>query len=180
MRARAANGCGGVSLPELLAVLGIVAILSAAAVPSFREQRASALATASSNSLLTALYHARTVALLHAQPTVVCLSADGTQCLPAGAASAAGWIEFQNDHAESPPRRDADEVLLASQRFGAGLTISGSRQAVTYWPVSRAGTTATFSFCAGRPVLAARAVIVSQSGRPRSKLLSPHDAVCRP
>jgi type IV fimbrial biogenesis protein FimT len=170
----------GVTLFELLAALGIVAVLSAVAVPSFRGQRNRALAVSSANSLLSTLYHARTVALLHGRPTVVCLSADGAQCLPAGPQRALGWISFQNDHSESPPRRDATETLLRSERFGSDLLIRGSRQAVTYWPISRAGTTATFTLCAGRPAEAARAIVVSQSGRPRSKTLAPQDPDCQP
>lgn len=172
--------CRGVTLLELLAVLGIVAVLIAAAVPSFRGQRARALATAAANSLLGTLHHARTVALLRGRPTVVCLSADGARCLPAGPQRAPGWISFQNDHTESPPQRDATEALLRAESFGGELLIRGSRQAVTYWPVSRAGTTATFTLCAGRPAQAARAIVISQNGRPRSKSLTLPDAACQP
>lgn len=180
LRARPSAGrCArGVGLLELLTVLTIVAVLAAAATPSFQGLRASAAATAASNALLTTLHHARGVALMRGVPAVVCLSADGSQCLAGDAGAANGWIEFQNDRSESPPQRDAAEPLVGSQRFTSELKIRGSRNAISYWPVSRAGTTVTFTVCAGRPALAARAVIVSQSGRPRSKLLTPREAGC--
>lgn len=175
-----AGACGGLTLPELLITLSLAAIVSAAAAPSFRSQRAAVLASSAANSLLTSLHHARSVALLRGQPTVVCLSADGAQCLAAARQRAQGWIEFQNTHSESPPRLDPADTLLGAQSFDAELAIRGSRSAVAFWPVSRAGTTATFTLCAGEPVSAARAVIVSQSGRPRTKLLPPLDPGCRP
>jgi hypothetical protein len=61
----------------------------------------------------------------------------------------------------------AADNLLRHVELPGRVSMQGSRTAVTYWPTSRAGTTSTFLMChAGRP-LEGRAVVVSQSGRPR-------------
>lgn len=172
--------CSGFTLLELLVVLAIVAVATVAAAPSFTRNRDAAVASAAANALLATLHHARGIALLRATPTVVCLSEDASQCLALEVASSRGWIEFQNDRVESPPRRDAAEPLLSHTAFDADLSIRGTRRSVTFWPVSRSGTTTTFTICAGRPASAARAVIVSQSGRPRLKSLTPLSAGCLP
>jgi hypothetical protein len=44
------------------------------------------------------------------------------------------------------------------------VAVRSSRAAVTFWPVAMAGTTGTFTFCAGAD---GRAVVISQTGRPR-------------
>ncbi len=163
---------GGVSLAELLATLAIVAVLLAAALPAFNGLRADALTLSAANALVGGLHLARSQALLRGRPAVLCLSADGSRCLAsAGTGRMRGWIVFVNERPERRPQRDALEPLVARYDLPAGLTLHASRLAVTYWPVSRAGTTATVTFCAPRGRAAARAVIVSQSGRPRQRVL---------
>src|SRR5690606_21539291 len=81
---------------------------------------------------------------------------------------AAGWIVFANADGDAAPRVNPGEPgLLPVSAATTGLTISGDGDALTYWPTSRAGTTATLVFCDARGPSAARAVIVSQTGRPR-------------
>jgi hypothetical protein len=62
-------------------------------------------------------------------------------------------------------RLDAGDELLRSVELPPELRLLGSRRVLTYWPVARAGTTATLVLCHARG--AALAVIVSQTGRPR-------------
>jgi type IV fimbrial biogenesis protein FimT len=162
----------GVSWTELLAVLAIAAVLALMAAPSFSRVRANAASLAASQALLGALHQARSQALLLSVPAVLCLSADGRRCLSdARRFEARGWLVFvdrvRRRVGSGAPQFDAGDELVRRYAAAAPLRLHGTRAAVTYWPVSRAGTTATFTVCAPRALAPVRAVIVSQSGRPR-------------
>jgi type IV fimbrial biogenesis protein FimT len=171
----------GFGLVELLATLAIVALLLAAATPAFSRVRANAVTLSAANALVGGLHLARSQALLRGRPAVLCLSADGHRCLESTAAGRTrGWIVFVNERPERRPQRDPLEPLVARYDLPEDLAVHASRAAVTYWPVSRAGTTATVTLCAPRGLAASRAVVVSQSGRPRQRLLPPDAPPCDP
>jgi hypothetical protein len=66
---------------------------------------------------------------------------------------------------------------LRQSRIPDGVVVRGSRAAVTFWPVARASLTSTFDVCDVRREVAGRAVVVSQTGRPR---IAEGDASCAP
>ena len=84
---------------------------------------------------------------------------------------------FANRDRDAPPHLDRGESVLAIQPRAERLTVRANRNAVTYWPFALAGTTVSFVFCDARGTSAARAIIVSQTGRPR---VSDRDASGRP
>jgi hypothetical protein len=86
------------------------------------------------------------------------------QCL-ASSEPATGWAVFIDRPGGASGRLDAGDQLLRVVELPAELRLTGSRRALTYWPVARAGTTATLVLCHARGD--ALAVIVSQTGRPR-------------
>ena len=65
------------------------------------------------------------------------------------------------------PHVDREEEVLFIQPRIERLRIDANRNALLYWPVSLAGTTASIVFCDERGSGAARAIIVSHTGRPR-------------
>ena len=77
---------------------------------------------------------------------------------------ASGWLVFVDRDPGTPVRLDAGDELLRQLPLPAGVVVRSSRAAVTFWPVAMAGTTGTFTFCAGAD---GRAVVISQTGRPR-------------
>jgi type IV fimbrial biogenesis protein FimT len=157
----------GVTLIELLLVCMIVAICASVAVPGFHRLALDSRRTTHVNALLRTLHAARSAAIMRQEPTVVCKSADRLQCTPGATSWSDGWIVFANRDHDAPPNVDPGEVLLLTQGAIESLAISSSRNAVIYWPVALAGTTATFVFCDERGSSSARAIIVSQTGRPR-------------
>lgn len=162
----------GLSWVELLAVLAVAAVLAALAAPSFARLRGQAASLAASNALMGGLHLARSQALLRSTPAVLCLSADGRRCLSdARGLQARGWLVFvdrsRRRAASGPPQLDPGDLLVNRYAAAAPLQLHGTRPAVTYWPVSRAGTTATFTVCTPQALAPPRAVVVSQSGRPR-------------
>lgn len=158
----------GLTLPELLIALAVVALLAALATPSFRELRRRAGLSAAVNQMVGALHYARSVAILRSVPTVVCLTADGSQCVEREDIPAHGWLVFSDLERSSPVRLDAGDELLRTYRLSSGLTATGTRTALTFWPVTRAGTTGTFTFCSAARQPRGRAVVVSRVGRPRA------------
>ena len=146
----------GFSLLELLVSLAILALLATLATPSFVALRANAAAGAAANQLLLALHRARSTALARGTATELCLADAGGNCLQQGTAT--GY---------RVSLRDAPQAPLARQGLPPGLTLVATRQSLTYWPWPRAGTTVTFTLCDPRAPVAARQVIVSQTGRPR-------------
>ena len=157
----------GYTTLELLTVLAIAGILAALAAPSFAELKRGAGVTAGANQMLWALHYARSAAILRNVPTVVCLTADGTTCLTAAGAQGSGWLIFHDSDRSAPPRLSPADQLLHASTLPPGFKVSGTRAAVTYWPIARAGTTGTFKLCATQGAAMGRAVVVSQTGRPR-------------
>jgi type IV fimbrial biogenesis protein FimT len=161
-------GVRGVSLWELLVTLSIVAVLGAAAVPSFAPTIARARLSATVNSMVGSLHFARSEAILRNIPTAVCLSGDGVQCLERLSQDARGWLVFQDVERSVPVQLGSSDRLLRHVALPDRITLQGSRMAVTYWPAARAGTTSTFLMCHAQRPLEGRAVVVSQTGRPRT------------
>lgn len=155
----------GLSAVELLAAMAVLAVLASFAVPTFvRLSRSASLSTAA-NEMLWALHFARSTAVLRALPVAVCLTADGEQCLAAAEHQASGWLVFVDREPSVPVHRDADDEVLRQLSLAPGLSVRATRWAVTYWPTAMGGTTGTFTFCAGDG--SGRAVVISQTGRPR-------------
>ena len=164
MPAHLPAGQAGLTLFELALALALVAVLAGIATPSFGRLRADAGLQRAAYALLGALHEARSAAITRGQPVVLCQTAGSPQCL-AGAAPASGWAVFVDGPGGASGRLDAGDELLHVVELPAELRLTGSRRALTYWPVARAGTTATLVLCHARG--GALAVIVSQTGRPR-------------
>jgi type IV fimbrial biogenesis protein FimT len=155
----------GLSAVELLAATAVLAVLASFAVPAYvRLSRSASLSTAA-NGMLWALHFARSTAVLRAQPVAVCLTADGEHCLATGAHRASGWLVFVDREPRVPVQLEEGDEVLRRLPLAPGLAVRATRMAVTYWPTAMAGTTGTFTFCAGHRV--GRAVVISQTGRPR-------------
>jgi type IV fimbrial biogenesis protein FimT len=168
----------GISWVELLCAVGLLALLTAVGMPSFRDARANAATLSAANALIAAAHLARSQALLLGQATVLCLSNDGERCVESRGA-ARGWIAFVDRRRSRIVQRDAAEPLLARSDLRGGVTLRGTRAAITYWPTPEAGTTATITVCPNAPNTAARALIVSQTGRPRLTRLGSDPDACR-
>ncbi len=158
----------GFSLWQLLATTAIAAVLLGSALPSFSLTFVKSRNAASVNLLLGSLHFARSVAVMQAVPTVVCLSADGRRCIEQPGTDARGWLVFSDVAAGTGAQIDPDDTLLRAVELPDRMSVRGSRSAVAYWPVARAGTTATFLLCHDGHPQHGRAIIVSQTGRARA------------
>jgi len=86
----------GVTLLEMVSVMGIVAILMAIAVPSYKYVSASNRIAGEINGLLGDMQYARAEAIREGQFVSVCAIASGTTCVTASAAPSwsGGWMVF--------------------------------------------------------------------------------------
>jgi type IV fimbrial biogenesis protein FimT len=157
----------GFTALELMVSIAIVAVLVTMAVPGFAGLRRSAGMSAAANELLWTLHHARSSAGLRGLPVTVCLTADDRSCVARPDALAMGWLVFHSQGQTVGAQPSAPESLLHSFRLPAGITVAASRPAITFWPVSRAGSTSTFELCDASGEGRGRSIVVSQTGRPR-------------
>ena len=156
----------GFSLPELLCTLAVAAGVAAWAMPSFQAIALDAARTREVNGFLQAVHLARAEAIKRNGVVSLCPSPDGGQCA-AGAAWQAGWIVFVYGDRDSPAARDEGEDLVRAYPAWDGGQIGSNRPTLSFRPYGQSGVTATVTFCDRRGSEAARAVVISQTGRPR-------------
>jgi Tfp pilus assembly protein FimT len=157
----------GVTAVELAVALAIGALLAALAVPGFASLRRSVGVSSAANELVWALHLARSSARLRGQPVTVCLSSDEKTCVARPDVTAAGWLVFHPAGQAGAMQLIAAGPPLHSFHLPEGITVTATRPAVTFWPVSRAGSTGTFELCDIENRTPGKAIVVSQTGRPR-------------
>lgn len=153
----------GFTLWELLCTLAIAGVAMAAGVPAFSAFVLDAHLTADVNGWVLAVQLARSEAAKRGRPVIVCQTIDTRRC---GGTGLAGWMVYVNLDDEYPPARSAAEPLLYVHEAGLTGTIVSNRPYYEF-RVGRRSTNGTIVFCDRRGAAAARAVIVSYTGRPR-------------
>jgi type IV fimbrial biogenesis protein FimT len=156
----------GYTLVELVAGLGVLAILAAWGVPSFAQFSRNAARASAVNQFIQSIYLARSEAIKRNGVVSLCPSRDGATC-DAGSPWHQGWLVFVNLDRDSPADRDADEELLHAYPTWQSGQIVANRTTLSFRPFGQSGVTATMTFCDDRGSAEARAVIISQTGRPR-------------
>lgn len=156
----------GITLIELLIVIGIVAVLAVSATPLLRGLLLDARMTAAVNALVHGVHLARQEAQQDLREVVICRSIDTRQCAPPGNWSS-GWIVFVNRDRDDPPVVDPGEPILHVAQNQPMRVIASNRRAFVLRPYSFRATNGTVVFCDARGAARARSVIVSYTGRPR-------------
>ncbi len=157
----------GFSLPELMFSMAIVAGLVGWGVPAFRDLERNAARTSEVNLFLQAVYLARSEAIKRNGVVSLCPSLDGAHCAAGNTRLGRGWIVFVNSDRDVPAVLDAGEELLHAYPTWDGGNVVANRDTLSFRAFGQSGVTATFTFCDDRGSRQARAVIISQSGRPR-------------
>jgi type IV fimbrial biogenesis protein FimT len=156
----------GYTLLELIACIAIVAVVAAWGVPAFANLSRNAARTGQVNLFIQAIYLARSEAIKRNGVVSLCPSLDGAACTLSSNWTG-GWIVFVNDDRDSPAMRDAGEALLRVYPSWDTGHILSNRTTLSFRAFGQMGVTATVTFCDDRGPTEARAVIVSQTGRPR-------------
>jgi type IV fimbrial biogenesis protein FimT len=156
----------GFTLVELVACLGVLAVVTAWGVPNFNNFTRNAARTSEVNQFIQTVYLARSEAIKRNGVVSVCPSRDGATCA-ASSPWHQGWIAFVNLDRDSPANRDANEELLHVYPPWESGQIAANRTTLSFRAFGQSGVTATMTFCDDRGSAEARAVIISQTGRPR-------------
>lgn len=157
----------GLTLLELLAVLLIGGIVLTIGVPSLERFVLASRRTADVNAFVTAVQLARSTAAKRTRPAVLCHTLDGIACAAAPVGYEQGWMVFVDEDDDRPPVLDAGEQRLFWYTPVTVGTIRSNRTRFVFRPFWRRSTNGTVTFCDRRGALAAQAVIVSPTGRPR-------------
>jgi type IV fimbrial biogenesis protein FimT len=157
----------GFTLLEVLVAIAVVAVLTGSSVPAFREMRRNVARTREVNQFVQGIHLARGEALKRNGVVSLCPSADGQWCAADGTPWDNGWILFVNADSDSPAARDIGERLLHVYPAWRDGRVVANRATLSFRAFGQSGVTATFAFCDDRGSAAARAVIISQTGRPR-------------
>ncbi len=158
----------GMTLFELMLSLSLLAVASTLAMPAFADLRRNAVRTATVNDFLHALYLARSEAINRMEVVSVCKSDDGRTCGNDLPDWAAGWLVFANRDRDQPTQVDPDEPVLRTYPGWPAGSITANRPAFSFRPVTQSGVNGTVLFCDAAGSAAARAIVISQTGRPRS------------
>jgi type IV fimbrial biogenesis protein FimT len=163
----------GFTLWELLCTLSIAGILVGLAVPSFHAFVLDARRTADVNGFVLAVQVARSEAIKRGETVVLCQTFDGLRCGNDELGYGSGWLAFADRDKARPPRRSDDEPLIYAYQPTLIGTIVGNREYFDFRPIQKRSTNGTLVFCDERGAAAARAVIVSYTGRPRVDTVDP-------
>ena len=151
----------GHTLPELLSVLGIAAMVATAAVPLFSTLLLDSRMSAAVATSMHAVNLARQFAATRSETIHLCGSADAREC--SGAADWSGGILLAAN----------DGGFRQSVGLGGGNgapRLRSNRATLSFEAGSGFATPATLVVCDRRGATAAQAVVVSKSGRPRVSL----------
>lgn len=161
------RAAAGTTLWELLLTLVLAGLVLGLAAPGFRQFVLDARLTADVDAFVGAIQLARSEAAKRGRSVVLCKTADARICAGAERGYDAGWMVFVNEDDLSPPRRSPTEPLLYIHEPESRGTIVSNRAYFEFRAFRRRSTNGTVTFCDVRAESAARAVIVSYTGRPR-------------
>ncbi|MEN6078946.1 GspH/FimT family pseudopilin [Chromobacterium piscinae] len=128
------------TLPELLIVMAMLAIVLAFAVPAYQSAVSANAVMSESNNLYGDILSARNEALKRGQTVLVCPSADGANCnasSPGNTNWAGGWIVLQAAGGNCTDTSGA--VLRRQQAFSSGDSASSNNSAYPYLCFNRMG-----------------------------------------
>jgi type IV fimbrial biogenesis protein FimT len=165
-------GVRGFTLWELVCTLGVAGILVGLGAPAVTDLVLDGRRTADVNGFVLAVQLARSEAAKRGWPVIVCPTVDNVRC---AGQFGAGFMVYVNLDDRYPPRRTGTEPLLYV--YAPEGTIASNRPYYEFRPGRLRSSNGTLVFCDRRGSSAARAVIVSYTGRPR---VSDRDADGRP
>ena len=128
----------GVTLVEILVVMGIVGILMAIGIPSYKYVTNANRISAEINGLLGDLQFARSEAIKEGQTVTVCISNDQSTCMAANTTTwDQGWIVYSDLNGNGTI--DAGEILRAQKTFTGTDTFTANNTTTAAISFNREG-----------------------------------------
>jgi len=161
-----AERASGVTLPEMLISLAVIAVLAAGAVHSMAGFVQETRMAGEVNRLVLALHLARSEAIKRGRRTVLCPATVNGRCADR-AGWENGWLLFASDNRV----REPDEPLIRMAPPLAsfiGMRSGNHRKRIVYQvDGSCGGTNSSFTFCDAHRLARPRVICLSNTGRPR-------------
>lgn len=148
----------GYTLLELLAALAVAAVLATIAYPGFAALLLDSQRDATVTTALHAVHAARQFAAARGESMQLCGTADAVHC--------SGSTDWSSGLLVVGANGGIHHSLPLSPR-GRGPTLHSNRESLNFESGTSFASPATLTICDRRGSGAARAVIVSRSGRPR-------------
>ncbi|MBS0194895.1 MAG: GspH/FimT family pseudopilin [Proteobacteria bacterium] len=162
LRHTAATPARGITLIELLMVLGIIGVLFGLAIPAVSDAVAATHAMQARAALMASYLSALNGAALANARTTMCPSFDGQNCT-SGTDWSHGWIAFVD--ANGDRERQPGEAILSRQEAlpsKVHLHSTRGRTRIEIQPAgSVAGSNVTFTLCDGRGATRAQSLVLS-------------------
>jgi type IV fimbrial biogenesis protein FimT len=162
----------GFTLWELVCTLAIAGVAFGLGVPSFQSFVLDGKRTADVNGFVLAVQVARSEAAKRGHDITICATTDTWRCTDFELGAPHGWMVFVNTDGAYPPHRSVHEPLLFVHETEMTGTIVANRPYFELRPLFHRSINGTVVFCDTRGPAAARAVIVSYTGRPRVDTVS--------
>jgi type IV fimbrial biogenesis protein FimT len=156
----------GVTLFEMMISMSIMAIIGSLAVPGFSDLMLDNSRAIAVNNFVHALYLARSESIKRGSVVSICKTLDGETCAN-DAQWSGGWMVFANDDRDELPVRDVGEAVIHVYEGWRDGSINSNRAAYSFRPYAQSVVNGTLVFCDRRGGAAARAIIISHTGRPR-------------
>lgn len=156
------HGHSGFTLLEMMIVVALLAIAAMLAAPAFGELLRDTRRAATINTLAHALHSARTAAATSGRAIRLCGTRDERSC--------SGEFSWGPVLLQRPAGGGDDPALIRLVPLPAGSgaqSVHANRAWIEIAPLAPAATTATLTVCDVRGAAAARALIVSRTGRSR-------------
>lgn len=155
----------GFTLIELLVAVALLAILATLAAPGLGEYLRNCRRAATVNALSHSIHTARALASVRGRAVILCPSADAANCT--GGRDWSGGLLIRPDEPDAAAARTSPLRRIQLAAAAGRQSVRSNRDSIRFAALSPAATTATLIVCDDRGASAARAIIVSRTGRPR-------------
>ena len=173
MQCNSHHGAHAFTLIQLMLALAIAAVIGSLAAPAMSELVARQRIDAAAHELVAHINLARLQAVTHAERVILCPSTNGAECTGLNRWDV-GWIVFRDRDGNHRPDKDADLLRVGTALKRLEVDSAG-RILIRYQPDGTAGgSNLTIKLCDPERPEIARAVIVSNPGRPRVADLPGH------
>ncbi|MCW8904562.1 GspH/FimT family pseudopilin [Sedimenticola sp.] len=160
--------CDGLTLLELLITLAIGGITLSLAIPAMGALTGNNARSSSINTMISHIQLGRSEAITRARRTILCPSLDGQTCNDSIIWDQ-GYILVEDSNNNKTVDSD-DTLLRVFQGLSDRITVHSTllRKRILFNPLGMSpGYNLTLSFCDKQQVVEPKAVIVSNTGRPR-------------
>lgn len=166
----------GLTALELLLVLTITAILTAAGIPALQEHGLRKRMTAAVSSLHTDLNLARREAISRNSHVIACPGSAPTGCLDQGTWQH-GWFLFEDLNGDRAWQQAEPVIRIGNRLEHITIKSSAGRHIIRFSPAGAApASNASIVFCDRRGAAGGRKLVISNTGRIRRSELNGQDA----